>query len=92
MDGNKTTSPAGSTCDSVVSRESARIALARTAINRLDTFTADVRNACLQTLLSQKYFITSVREFGPENVRERELHHGGNSAAVKMLVETSVNT
>ena len=92
LDGNKTTSPAGSTCDGVVSRESLIIALAYAVLNGLDAFTADLRNVHLQTLLSEKHFIACGPEFGLENVDDRELQDGEHSAVVKLLVETSVNT
>ena len=45
---HKTCSPAVSTYDVVVSRESARIAFTYAALNRLDVFAADIRNAYLQ--------------------------------------------
>ena len=89
---NETTSSAGSTCAVVVSREreSARIALARAALNGLDTLAADVRNVHIQTLVSEKHFTTCGPEFELETVGERELQHGGFFAAIKLLVETSM--
>ena len=66
LDGHKTPLPAGSTCTSVVSRESVRIAFTYAAINGVDTFVADIRNVCLQEPSSEKYFITHGTEFGLE--------------------------
>ena len=48
LDGHKTPSPSGSTYADVVSRESARIAFTHAALNGLDVFAADIRNAYLQ--------------------------------------------
>ena len=48
LDGHKTPDPVGSTYAGVVSRESMRIAFTYAALNGLDVFAADVRNAYLQ--------------------------------------------
>ena len=54
LNGHKTPSPLGSTYAGVVSRESVRIAFTYAALNGLDVFAADIRNAYLQAPLSQK--------------------------------------
>ena len=48
LDGHKTPDAEGSTYASVVSRESVRIVFLYTALNGLDVFSADIRNAYLQ--------------------------------------------
>ena len=48
LDGHKTPNPIGSTYAGVVSRESVRIAFTYAALNVLDVFAADIRNAYLQ--------------------------------------------
>ncbi len=58
LDGHKTADPTGSTYAGVVSRESVRIAFTYAALNGVDVFAADIRNAYLQAPSSQKdYFI-----------------------------------
>ena len=73
LGGHKTTSPAGSTHAGVVSRESVRIAFTYAALNVLDRFVADVRNAYLQDPSSENHFITCDPEFGLENVGKRDM-------------------
>ena len=48
LDGHKTLLPASSTHADIVSRESVKIAFTHAALNGLDAFAADIRNACLQ--------------------------------------------
>ena len=84
LDGHKTPSPLGSTYAGVVSRESVRIAFTYAALNGLDVFAADIRNAYLQAPSSQKDYIICGPEFGLENVGNIALIHralyGGKSA------------
>ena len=54
LDGHNTPDPIGSTYAGVVSRESVRIAFTYAALNGLDVFVADIRNAFLQTPSSRK--------------------------------------
>ena len=84
LDGHKTPDPDGSTYAGVVSRESVRIALTYAALNELDVFAADIRNAYLQAPSSQKDYIVCGPEFGLENQGKVALIHralyGGKSA------------
>jgi hypothetical protein len=84
LDGHKTADPTGSTYAGVVSRESVRIAFTYAALNGLDVFAADIRNAYLQAPSSQKDYIICGPEFGIENVGKVALIHralyGGKSA------------
>ena len=48
LKGHKMPDPVGSTFASMVSRESMQIAFTYAALNRLDVFAADTRNAYLQ--------------------------------------------
>jgi hypothetical protein len=84
LDGHKTPNPIGSTYAGVVSRESVRIAFTYAALNDLDLFAADVRNAYLQAPSSQKDYIVCGPEFGLENVGKLALIqralYGGKSA------------
>ena len=84
LDGHKTLDPIGSTYAGVVSRESVRIALTYAALNELDVFAADIRNAYLQALSSQKDYIICGPEFGVENMGRTALIHralyGGKAA------------
>ena len=68
LDGHKTPNPIGSTYAGVVSRDSIRIAFTYAALNGLDVFAADIRNAYLQAPSSQKDYILCGPEFGIENV------------------------
>lgn len=73
-----------STFAGVVSRESVRIALTYAALNGLDVWAADIRNAYLQAPSSQKDYIICGLEFGLENVGRVALIHralyGGKTA------------
>ena len=85
LDGHKTPDPIGiSTYAGVVSRESVRIAFTYAALNGLDVFAADIRNAYLQAPSSQKDYVICGIEFGLENVGKVALIHralyGGKSA------------
>jgi hypothetical protein len=84
LDGHKTTNPIGSTYAGVVSRESVRIAFTYAALNGINVFAADIRNAYLQAPSSQKDYIVCGPEFGIENVGKNALIHralyGGKSA------------
>ena len=84
LDGHKTPDIVGSTYAGVVSRESVRIAFTYAALNGLDVFAADIRNAYLQAPSSQKHYIICGPEFGLENVGKVALIHralyGGKSA------------
>ena len=68
LDGQKTPNPIGSTYAGVVSRESIRISFTYVALNGLDVFAADVRNAYLQAPSSHKNYMTCGPEFGLENI------------------------
>ena len=84
LDGHKCADPEGSTYAGVVSRESVRIALTYAALNGLDVYAADIRNAYLQAPSSQKDYIICGEEFGLENVGKVALIHralyGGKAA------------
>ena len=84
LDGHKTPDPVGSTYAGVVSRESVRIAFTYAALNDIDIFAADIRNAYLQAPSSCKDFIICGPEFGLENVGKVALIHralyGGKTA------------
>ena len=75
LDGHKTPDPIGSTYAGVVSRESVRIALTYAALNELDVFAADIQNAYLRALSSQKDYIICGPEFGVENIGRTALIH-----------------
>jgi hypothetical protein len=68
LDGHKTENPIGSTYAGVVSQESVRIVLTYSALNELDVMAADIRNAYLQALSSQKDYIICGPKFGLENL------------------------
>ena len=84
LDGHKTADPIGSTYAGVVSRESVRIAFTYAALNGVDVFAADIRNAYLQAPSSQRDYVICGIEFGLENVGKVALIHralyGGKSA------------
>ena len=84
LDGHKTPDPDGSTFAGVVSRESVRIAFIYAALNGLDVFAADIRNAYLKVPSSWKYYIICGPEFGIENIGKVALIHralyGGKTA------------
>ena len=75
LDGHKTPDPIGSTYAGVVSRESVHIALTYAALNDLDVFAANIRNAYLQAPSSQKDYIICGPEFGVENIGQTALIH-----------------
>jgi hypothetical protein len=84
LDGHKTPNSIGSAHARAASRDSIRIAFTCAALNGLDVFAADIRNACLQAPSSQKDYIVCGPEFGIENVRKialiRRALYGGKSA------------
>ena len=84
LDGHKTPDIVGSTYAGVVSRESVRIAFTYAALNGLEVFAADIRNAYLQAPSSQKDYVICGAEFGIENIGRVALIHralyGGKSA------------
>ena len=84
LDGHKTPDPIGSTYAGVVSRESVRIAFTYAALNGVDVFAADIRNAYLQAPSSQRDYIICGAEFGLENIGNVALIHralyGGKKA------------
>jgi hypothetical protein len=84
LDGHRTPNPIGSTYAGVVSRDSIRIAFTYAALNGVDVFAADIRNAYLQAPSSQKDYIFCGPEFGIENVGKvaliRRALYGGKSA------------
>ena len=73
--GHKTADPIGSTNAGMVSRESVCIALTYAALNIIDVFAADIQNASLQALSSQKDYIICSPEFGVENIGQTALIH-----------------
>ena len=75
LDGHKTTDPIGSTFAGVVSRKSVQIALTYAALNDLQVFVADIRNAYLQAPSSQKDYVVCGPEFGIENIGKVALIH-----------------
>ena len=84
LDGHKTPNVITSTYAGVVSRESVRIAFTYAALNGLDIFAGDIRNAYLQAPSSRKDYVMHGPEFGVENVgRVALIHralHGGKTA------------
>ena len=84
LDGHRTPDVDYSTYAGVVSRESVRIALTYAALNGLDVWGADIRNAYVQAPSSRKDYIVCGPEFGLENVGKPALIHralyGGKTA------------
>ena len=84
LDGHKMPDPILSTFTGVVSRESVRIAFTYAALNGLQVFAADICNAYLQALSSQKDYVMCGPEFGIKNIGKVVLIHralyGGKSA------------
>ena len=84
LDGHKTLDPIGATYYGVVSRELIRIAFTYAALNGLDVFAGDIRNAYLQAPSSQKDFMICGADFGLENISKVALIqralYGGKSA------------
>ena len=84
LNGRKTLDPIGPTYAGMMSRESVHIALTYAALNDLDVFAADIWNAYLQALSSQKDYIICRPEFVVENIGQMALIHcalyGGKAA------------
>ena len=84
LEGHKTPNPIGSTFTGVVSRESVRIAFTYAALNDLQVFAGDIRNAYLQAPSSQKDYVVCGLEFGIKNIGKVALIdralYGGKSA------------
>ena len=85
LDGHLTEDPEFiSTYAGVVSRESVRIALTYAALNGVDVWAADIRNAYIQAPSSQKDYIICGAKFGLENVGKsaliRRALYGGKTA------------
>jgi hypothetical protein len=84
LDGHKTPNPIGSTYAGVVSRDSVRITFTYAALNGVDVWAADIKNAYLQAPSSQNGYIICGPEFGLEHVGMVGLIHralyGGKSA------------
>ena len=84
LDGHKTADPSHSTFAGVVSRESVRISLTYAALNDLEVWAADIRNAYLQAPSSEKHYVICGPEFGRENIGKKALIkralYGGKSA------------
>ena len=84
LNGHKTPDPIGFTFVGVVSRESVRMAFTYAALNDLQVFAADIRNAYLQAPSSQKDYVICGPEFGIENIGKVAMIHralyGGKSA------------
>ena len=68
LDLHKTPDQIGSTYAGVVSRESVCIALSYAALNDLDVFAANIQNAYLQALSSQKDYIICRPELGVKHI------------------------
>ena len=64
--GHMTETPAALTCSSVVSRETARIALTIAALNDSQVKTSDIQNACLTAPCEEKTWTTLGPEFGAD--------------------------
>jgi len=75
LDGHETPDPLGSKYASVVLRESVRIAFTYAALNNIDIFAADIRNAYLQAPSSRKDYIVCCPELSLENVGKVALIH-----------------
>ena len=84
LDEHKTPDAEGSTYAGVVSRESVRIVFLYAALNGLDVFSANIRNAYLQAPSSRKDYVICGAEFGIENIGHVRLIHqalyGGKTA------------
>jgi hypothetical protein len=62
--GNRMQTPATLTYSSIVSRDSARIALTAAALNELDTLVCNMEGACLTAKCREKVWIEAGPEFG----------------------------
>ena len=84
LDGYKIPDIVGSTYAGVVSCESVQIVFTYAALNDLDVFAVDIRNAYLQAPSSQKNYVICGPEFGLENEGKVALIHralyGGKAA------------
>lgn len=84
LDGHLTPDVDYSTYAGVVSRESVRIALTYAALNGLDVWAADIRNAYIQAPSSCQDYIICGPEFGLENIGRtaliRRALYGGKTA------------
>jgi hypothetical protein len=67
LNGHKNKAPEGSTYAGVVSRESVRIAFTYAALNGLDVWSCDIKNAYLQAPTSEKCYVVCGPEWGLEN-------------------------
>ena len=67
--------PIGSTFAGMVSCESVQIAFMYAALNGLQVFAADICDAYLQALSSQKDYIVCGPEFGIKNIGKVALIH-----------------
>ena len=67
-EGHRSPDPTTSDYADVVSRKSVRMELTYVALMDLDFMSAEIQNAYLQALSSEKYFIVCGSEFGLENV------------------------
>ena len=65
-DGHKVDSPPSMNYSSVVSRDSVRIGLLIAALNNLDVFSCDIKNAYLTAPCKGKYYIIAGEEFGSD--------------------------
>ena len=72
-DGHRTPQPQKSTYAGGGSRESVRMALAYAAFNKLEVLVANIQNAYLQALSSEKHYIICEHKFGLENIGKRAL-------------------
>ncbi len=92
-DGHKTPDSAMSSFAGVVSHDSIHIALVHVALLGLPVLGADIQNAYLQALSSEKHFINCGPEFGIENEGRVALIHcalyGGKVAGSNFLASPS---
>ena len=70
-DGHLTPDPNDSTYAGVVSRETVRISLTYAALLGVDIWAADIMNAFVQALTTEKYYIVCGYEFGNEILGKR---------------------
>ena len=84
LDIHKTPDPIGSTYAGVVSHESIIIAFTYAALDGIDVFAEDIRNAYLQSPSSQKDFMIFGPDFGLDNIGKvafiQRALYGGKSA------------
>ena len=73
LDGNRNPEPEGSLYDVVVSRESVSTSLTYMALNGINMFVSDRRNAYLQATSSNNDYIICGSEFGLEKVVKKAL-------------------